>query len=62
MRYSLSHTHTAAVNFETMQRVADYLFMFRNSPDFQEYKVLDTVLGKMYSVKNSDSLNAIEIY
>lgn len=62
MRYSLSHPHTVTVNFETIQGVANYLFMFRNSPDFQEYKVLDTVLGKMYSVKNSDSLNAIEIY
>lgn len=60
MRYSLIHPNTVTVNFATLQRVGDYLFNFRNSPDFGEYEIKDKETGNNYAVKNCDSVNGIE--
>ena len=60
-RYRISHPRTATVCVPTAQRAADYLFAYRNSPDFNDYRVLDIESGKIYQPKNSDSHNAIEL-
>lgn len=60
-RYRISHPRTVTVTVPTAQRAADYLFNFRNSPDFEQYRVLDIESGKIYQPKNSTSLNAIEL-
>lgn len=61
-RYRISNPNTATVNVATAQRAADYLFSFRNSPDFDQYRVLDIESGKIYKAQNSDSFNAIELF
>lgn len=60
LRYSLKHPKTVTVNFETFQRVGDYLFNFRNLPDFEGYEIEDKETGNIYTVKNCGSVNGIE--
>ena len=60
-RYHISHPRTATATVETAQRAADYLFAYRHSTDFHEYRVLDMQTGKIYAPKNSDTHNAIEL-
>lgn len=60
LRYSLKHPKTVTVNFETFQCVGDYLFNFRNLPDFDEYTIRDNETGIVSKVKNSPYLNGLE--
>lgn len=60
-RYHIVHPNTATATMPTMQRAADYLFNFRNSPDFTDYRVTDTDSGLVYAAKNSDAFDAIEL-
>jgi uncharacterized protein YkuJ len=61
-RYAITNPNTATVTVPTMQRVGDFLFSFRNSPDFSAYRITDSENGKTYAVKNDDLINAIEIF
>lgn len=40
-RYRVTHPHTAAVTFPTMQDVGDFLCHFRHSPDFSLHRIHD---------------------
>ena len=60
-RYKLEHPNTVTVWFPTFSNAVDFLFNFRNSLDFEEYKLTNTNCNTVYSVKNSDTLNAIEL-
>lgn len=60
-RYRLQHPNTAAVRFPSMQAAADFLFNFRNLPDFEKYTILDTEQGHVYSVSLAETCNGIEI-
>ena len=60
-RYRLLHPSTVAVRFPNMQATADFLFNFRNLPDFEKYTILDTEHGHVYSVSLTETCNGIEI-
>lgn len=61
-RYEVTHHATATVTFPTMQSAGDFLFSFRNSPDFESYRVTDELTHKIYGVKNDETIDAIEIF
>lgn len=60
LRYSLKHPKTITVNFETFQSVGDYLFNFRNLPDFEEYTIHDNETGIICKVENGSHINGLE--
>lgn len=60
LRYSLKHPKTVTVDFETFQYVGDYLFNFRNLPDFDQYAIHDNELQIVYKVANGASVNGLE--
>lgn len=60
MRYTLTHPKTVSVNFDTLQSATDFLFNFRNSPDFEAYTLMDNLKNIEHKYKNCDTLNAIE--
>ena len=60
LRYSLKHPKTVTVNFETFQRVGDYLFNFRNLPDFEQYTICDNESQIVYKVTNEAIINGLE--
>lgn len=60
-RYAIEHPHTATVTLADLQRVADYLFSFRNSPDFYRYIVRDRLEGHIYSVNAGETISSVEL-
>lgn len=60
-RYCLYHPATVTVRFPNMQAVADFLFNFRNSPDFESYTIFDMKDGHVYSVSRTETCGGIEI-
>lgn len=59
-RYTITHPKTPTVTVPTLQRTGDFLFAFRNSPDFEQYRVTDSRTGRVFAPKNCDGLNGIE--
>ena len=60
-RYQLLHPSTVAVRFPSMQATADFLFNFRNLPDFEKYTIHDADDGHIYSVSRTETCGGIEI-
>jgi hypothetical protein len=60
-RYAIEHPRTATITVADIQRAADYLFSFRNSPDFEIYVVRDLRDGHVYSVKAGETCCGIEM-
>lgn len=59
-RYKLTHPHTTTVRFPDFQSAANFIFNFRNSPDFADYILYDMQSENFYTVKNMDSGMGIE--
>lgn len=60
LRYSVTHPKTCTVNFDNMQKVGEFLFNFKNSTDFSEYRIIDNRDSVEYCVKCLNDLNGIQ--
>lgn len=58
-RYRITHPNTAAVWVSDMQRAGDYLHAFKNSPDFNEYRIQEPGIGREYRPEYCSVLNAV---
>lgn len=60
-RYSITHPRrTCAVNVDSAQAAANFLFWTMNFTDWEDYRVIDNRSGKIYAPKMCETLNGIE--